>query len=64
MSEKSVKEQIMEAEDELLDLQINKAKKTIRQLKDQNRMRDAAGRIIRKTIRNPHGEVVNEGEDE
>jgi hypothetical protein len=57
-----IKQQIKDAENELLDLQIAKAKKTIRTLKDKTRLRDASGRIIRKEIRNPHGEIVNEGE--
>lgn len=57
-----IKQQIKDAENELLDLQIAKTKKTIRTLKDKTRLRDASGRIIRKEIRNPHGEIVNEGE--
>ena len=62
MSEKTIKEQIKEAEEELLYLQINKQKKLIRKMKDDRRQRDACGRIIRKEIRNPHGDIVNEGE--
>lgn len=61
--EKSIKEQIKEAE---YDIELNKAiqrkKNKIQTIKDQTRMRDAAGRIIRKEIRNSHGEIINEGE--
>jgi len=42
----------------------NLLKAKIRKLKDEKRLRDPAGRVIRKTIKDPRGRIISQGEDD
>jgi len=55
----NAKEEIKRLQDECETL----LKAKIRRLKDEKRMKDPSGRVIRKTIRNPRGEIVSQGDD-
>jgi len=65
MSEKTVKEQIKEAENELLDLQINKQKRIVKRLRKRESVKDAHGETVKQVVKNARGETLNrtEGDD-
>ena len=64
MSEKTIKEQIKEAEDELLDLQINKAQKTVKRIQKRESVRDACGRIVKQKVTDARGIPLNRTTDD
>jgi len=61
---KSIKEQIRDAELELLELQISKARKNVKKLQKREVIRNARGEIVKSIVKDVLGRPVNRTPDD